>query len=130
MKSLETTIIMVSLVLVKNIFIIFYFETNCKSHSSSAALKESGPFRRFSTCLLQNACINTVRHAVVCGIYIFFWIFNFIKEIVCICIVFFKKLKPLLLYLAYELVQIYITFNRTDVSLFNPSNLVWIPKDQ
>ena len=41
-----------------------------------------------------------------------------VKGIVCICILFSKKLRRLFLYLIYELVQIFITFNRTDVSLF------------
>ena len=29
----------------------------------------SGPFTRFSTCVLQNACVNTARHAMVCNVY-------------------------------------------------------------
>ena len=41
-----------------------------------------------------------------------------VKGIVRICILFLKKLRRLFLYLIYELVQIFITFNRTDVSLF------------
>ena len=32
--------------------------------------------------------------------------------------VYLKKLRPLVLYLTYQLVQILITLNRTDVSLF------------
>ena len=33
-----------------------------------------------------------------------------------------KKVKAIFLYLMYELVQIFITFNRTDVSLFKQVN--------
>ena len=62
----------------------------------------SGPFRKFSTRVLQNALINTMWHAMVecdCG---------------HIHIAFLKKLRPLFLYLIYELVQL----NRNYVSLF------------
>ena len=42
-------------------------------------------------------------------------VFFFFKGIVCLSIVFFKMLRSLFFYLTYELVQIFITFNRTDV---------------
>ena len=29
----------------------------------------SGPFTRFSTCVLQNACVNTAWHVMVCNVY-------------------------------------------------------------
>ena len=55
-----------------------------------------------------------------------FQFYNFIKGIVHIYIAFFKTLGPLFLYLNYELVQIFITFNRTDVSLLKQVNkYVW-----
>ena len=37
-------------------------------------------------------------------------------------IVFLKKLRPLLLYLTYSLVQIFISFNKTDVPIFKQVN--------
>ena len=50
--------------------------------------------------------------------------------IVGIYIVFLRKLRPLFLYLTYELVQIFITFNRTDISLPKPVNeYVYIEKN-
>ena len=30
------------------------------------------PFRRFSTRVWQNPCVNTVRHAIVCNVYFSF----------------------------------------------------------
>ena len=32
-------------------------------------LTNAGSFRRFSICVWQNACINTVRRAMVCNVY-------------------------------------------------------------
>ena len=49
----------------------------------------------------QNAHANSIRHAMVCDVFLFLKSDNFIKGIVCICIVFFKKLRTLFLYLAY-----------------------------
>ena len=40
----------------------------------------------------------------------------------CIYIVFLKNQRPLFFYLTYELVQIFITFNRTDVTFFKKVN--------
>ena len=37
-------------------------------------------------------------------------------------VVFLKKLRPLFLYLTYKLLQIFITFNRFDVSLLKQVN--------
>ena len=56
-----------------------------------------------------------------CAICIFLFLKSdhFIKWIVHIYIVFFKKLKPLFSYLSYYLVEKSITFNRTDVSQVN-----------
>ena len=50
-------------------------------------------------------------------IFLFLRFCNFIKVIVGIYIVFLKKLRPLFLYLTYELVQIFITFNRKGLSI-------------
>ena len=30
---------------------------------------DAGPFTRFSTHAWQNACVNTFRHVMVCGVY-------------------------------------------------------------
>ena len=51
----------------------------------------------------QNACVNTVRTAMVSYVYFSFpKIFhNFIKEIMCIYIVFFKNLRQMFLYFNY-----------------------------
>ena len=49
---------------------------------------------------------------------LFLRFYNFIEEIVQIYMVYLKKLRPLVLYLTYQLVQIFITLNRTNVSLF------------
>ena len=60
----------------------------------------SGPFRRFSTCKWQNACINTVMRVMVCDVYFPFpRICNFIKGI--IFIVFLKKLRQMFLFFTY-----------------------------
>ena len=62
-------------------------------------------FRRFSTHVWQNARIDAVRCAM--GHDVYFCFQNFVKGILCICIVFSKTLRPLLLYLTYELAQIF-----------------------
>ena len=51
-------------------------------------------------------------------IFLFIRFYNFIKQIVHIYTVFLKKVRPLFLYLTYELDQIFKTLNRTEVSLF------------
>ena len=56
-----------------------------------------------------------VRWYVMCT-FLFIKFFNFIiKGIVRICIVFLKKVRALVLYLTYELLQIFKTFNRSMV---------------
>ena len=40
-----------------------------------------GPFRRFSTCVWQNALINTVKCLIVCNLYFFLRLYNFLKGI-------------------------------------------------
>ena len=51
------------------------------------------PFRRFSTHVWQNARVNNIRRAMVYDEYFFYVKFyNFIKGIVCMYKVFFKKL--------------------------------------
>ena len=37
--------------------------------SSKPAMNKSGPFGRFSTRVWQKACVNTVRHEMVCDVY-------------------------------------------------------------
>ena len=76
----------------------------------------AGPFRRFSTRVWQNACINTVRR--VMRILLFLKFYSFIKGIMRICLVFLKNLRQMFLDYTYYLVLIFITCNRTDVSLF------------
>ena len=78
----------------------------------SAGEGQSGPFRKYGTRVWQNAHIKKVWSALVCDV--FFFLRNFIKVILCTCTVFPKKLKRLL----FKLVQIFTTFNRTDVSFF------------
>ena len=78
----------------------------------SAGEGQSGPFRKYGTRVWQNAHIKKVWSALVCDV--FFFLRNFIKGILCTCTVFPKKLKRLL----FKLVQIFTTFNRTDVSFF------------
>ena len=59
-------------------------------------------------------------------ILLFLRFYNFIKRIVCIYIVFFKKFQPLFLQSTHEIFQAHITFNRTDVFLFTEVNKqVW-----
>ena len=58
-----------------------------------------------------------MRWGVMC-IFLFLRFYNFTEGILCIYIIFLKKLRPLLLYLTYKLVQLFIAFNRTDKSLF------------
>ena len=74
------------------------------------------PFRRFSTHVWQNARVNTVRRAM-CFL-LFLKLYNFIKGIMRICVVFLKNLRLMFLDFTYYLVLIFITCNRTDVSLF------------
>ena len=52
-------------------------------------------------------------------IFLFLSFYNFIKGFVRIYIIFFKQLGTLFLSLTDELVPIFITFNRTDVSLIS-----------
>ena len=53
----------------------------------------AGPFRRFSTHVWQNARVNNIRRVMVYDEYFFYVKFyNFIKGIVCMYKVFFKKL--------------------------------------
>ena len=59
-----------------------------------------------------------VRWCMMC-IFLFLKFDNFIKGIVHICIVFFKKLRLWFLYLTYNLVQMFIVLNTTDASFFN-----------
>ena len=49
-------------------------------------LYNAGPFWRFSTCAWQNACVNSVRSAMVCDVYIS------LSKIERIYIIFLKKL--------------------------------------
>ena len=76
----------------------------------------AGPFRRFSTRVWQNARVNTVRRAMC--ILLFLKFYSFIKGIMRICLVFLKNLRRMFLDFTYYLVLIFITCNRTDVSLF------------
>ena len=55
-------------------------------------------------------------------IFLFLRFYNFIKGFVHIYIISLKELQLLFLYLTYELAQTFITFNRTDVSLFKQTN--------
>ena len=65
----------------------------------------AGPFRRFSTRVWQNACINILSMWwCVMHIFLFLRFYNFTKGILHIYTVFFKKLRPLFLYVTYELV--------------------------
>ena len=58
---------------------------------------------------VANSRVGTIRCAMVCSVFfVFLGFYNFITGIV--------------LYLTYELVQILITFNRTDLSLFKQVN--------
>ena len=43
---------------------------------------------------------------------------NYIKGIVHLYIEFLDKLTPLILHVTYQLIQIFITFDRTDISFF------------
>ena len=83
-----------------------------------------GPFRRFSPYVWQNTHVNNVMHGMVCDVY--FWILH-------IYIIFIKMLGPVVLYLTYELVQIFISFKRNDASLFKQVNKQYgekiLPKD-
>ena len=57
---------------------------------------------------------------MVCDMYFSFpKLINFIKRIY---ILFLKNVRPLLFYLPYKLVQLFVTFNRTDVSFFKQVN--------
>ena len=38
----------------------------------SIYVASAGPFKRFSTCLLQNVCVNSIKCAMVCNIYFYF----------------------------------------------------------
>ena len=70
----------------------------------------------------QNAHVNTVRRAMVCDAYFsILRFYDFFKGFAHIYI-FLKKLGPLLLYLTYELAQIFMNVNRTDVLLFKQVN--------
>ena len=55
-------------------------------------------------------------------IFIFLRLYNFIKGIVRMYKAFFRNLRPFFLYLIYELTQIFISFNRTNVPLFQQVN--------
>ena len=61
----------------------------------------SGPFRRFSTPVWQNAPANIVRRAMVCNVYFpFLKIITLLKGL-CAYIVFLKNPRPMLLYFTY-----------------------------
>ena len=80
----------------------------------------TGPFSRFPTRVWENAHLNNVTRVMVCDMYFSFpKLINFIKRIY---ILFLKNVRPLLFYLPYKLVQLFVTFNRTDVSFFKQVN--------
>ena len=78
----------------------------------------------------QDACVNTVKHVLVCDVYFSFSKIYKITLLKGLCAYTQYSLGPLFLYLTYELVQIFITFNRTDISLPKPVNeYVYIEKN-
>ena len=82
----------------------------------------TGPFRRFSMRVWQSARTNTVRHAMVLGmwwcvktIFFFLKLYNFVKGIMCIHSI-FKNLRPMFSYFTYKHLKIFITCNRTFIA--------------
>ena len=75
----------------------------------------SGDFQH--DCGKINMSILLSMQCCLMCIFLFLKFYDIIKAIVHIYIVFLKKVGPLILYLTQWLFQIFITCNRTDVSL-------------
>ena len=69
---LDITSIFNTLELINNIYITYIALANIPEHWGSIYHHSAGPFRRFSMCVWQNACVNTIRRVMVCDVYFTF----------------------------------------------------------